>query len=117
MNSSLRLLRPFLLLPLSLSLQLPVSLASASDHSLALFLDLTGNDAYAALGTTIKGRSGSNTLHFDQSQLFSFSFFMDAAGDDTHTPSPLTPHSAQRTGTINPDAPATSQAWGVTIDR
>lgn len=29
MNSSLRLLRPFLLLPLSLSLQLPVSLASA----------------------------------------------------------------------------------------
>lgn len=63
-----------------------LGLGGAAMQSIALAIDLAGDDTYHAVGSDTLGRSGGNSYHFDSDGVLSFSFFLDAQGNDRYPP-------------------------------
>ena len=93
----------------------------ASMQAIALFLDLGGDDRYSSTPGATLGQSGSNTYHYQQDHVFSFSLFLDQGGGKdiysggNHKPA-RTNDKIFKTGNSDEANPENSSLYGLFVD-
>ncbi len=93
-----------------------LSQGSAAQQAIGVLIDLSGNDRYSAY-SPCQGEGGGNEYHHAAWKIFSFSALLDlGAGADSYSAAGRANSAAARTGGINPENPASSNAWGIVAD-
>jgi hypothetical protein len=88
---------------------------SAAQQAVAVLIDLDGWDAYSCASPCL-GESGDNTYHYDADKIFSFSVFIDRGGKSDRYPRLRANNEPIRTGTLEPEQPASSGCCGMFVD-
>jgi len=88
---------------------------AAAHQAVGILIDLDGEDTYSCTNTCL-GQSGDNAYHYDTSQVFSFSAFIDRGGKTDTYPESRSNNKLIRTGTLLPDNPAASDCYGLFLD-
>ena len=93
----------------------------AAMQAIAIFLDLDGDDHYSANPGAVMGQSSSNTYHYNEDKVMSFSFFLDkGSGRDSYSGGQHEPARSNnvifKTGSFNEESPENSTLFGVFID-
>jgi hypothetical protein len=90
---------------------------SAAMQAIALLVDAGGRDRYVGRGTSVQGRGGNNTYHYDADRVFSFSALLDLGGQDDHYSSERANGSVVATGSLHPTSRGESDLHGLFVDR
>lgn len=93
----------------------------ASMQAVAMFLDLDGDDRYSSNAGNALGQSGSNTYHYLQDKVFSFSLFLDKGdGVDSYSGGNHQPERINntmfKTGSLDKEKPENSTLYGLFVD-
>jgi hypothetical protein len=88
---------------------------AAAQQASAVLIDLDGRDAYTCAKLCL-GESGDNAYHYDTDRIFSFSAAIDRGGKPDRYSRLRSDNETIRTGTVEPEQPASSGCCGMFVD-